>query len=158
MYLLSLKKSCTKMKNDRRNYSSPRDIVFTVLVLTLSKHGSSFKLFESLLEYLRYLTLQTWVLLSHVGKEVNLKLIAKINKEDISIVCTYKEWNRKVPATVIFTLGIVHNDRYEKGAWKKKNPYCAKIPGSEAFSVGAEVAYFLHKEWKLAFEIWNKII
>lgn len=67
------------MKNDRCCYSSPKDIVFAVLVLTSSKHRPSFKLLKSSLEYSTYPTLQTCVLVSHLEKEVNL---AKLKSQE----------------------------------------------------------------------------
>lgn len=108
------------MKNDRCCYSSPKDIVFAVLVLTSSKHGPSFKLLKSSLEYSTYPTLQTCVLVSHLEKEVNLaklKSQERLTKKRLPQTSHTKlGGKRKVQSIVIFSLGILNNDGFEKEA------------------------------------------
>lgn len=129
------------------------DVSFALLPLPLPEHGSSFKL------------LKTWVLRgTQHSKPVpqspiwrnRLALLSLTHRKDKQrkgfhrLPIQSQNETEKGKSVLIFSLGILNNNGFQREAGKKKSaPYCGKISGSVAFAV----AYFIFKKWNETYPV-----
>lgn len=141
---VSLKKSCTKMKNDRCFICTSATCLTWVPIQIQATQDLGTQ---------RYPALQTCASVSHLEEDVSLtklnsqKILTKKRLPQTSYTKSERNW-RELQNFLIFSLGILNNNGFQREAWKKNAaPYCGKMSASVAFAVAAEVDYFISKEW-----------